>query len=48
MSKIFFLKKIIIDINTSKRSGNTKRNLIWSKKIKINSDFFKHTFETQK
>jgi hypothetical protein len=36
-----FFKKIIFDIRTSKWSENTKKLLIWSKKIKINQFFSK-------
>jgi len=44
----FYFLKIIFDINVSKWSENTKNILIWSKKNKNYSNFFKNAFETQK
>jgi hypothetical protein len=44
----FYFLKIIFDINVSKWSENTKNILIWSKKNKKYSNFFKNAFETQK
>jgi hypothetical protein len=45
---IFYFLKIIFDISASKWSKNTKKILIWSKKNKKISKFFKIAFETQK
>jgi hypothetical protein len=44
----FYFLKIIFDINVSKWSENTKNILIWSKKNKKYSNFFKNAFKTQK
>jgi hypothetical protein len=45
----FYLKKIIFDINTSKRSKNTKKNEFKvNKKILKKIIFFKNIFETEK
>jgi hypothetical protein len=44
----FYFFKIIFDISASKWSKN-KKKLIWNKeKNKINLNFFKNIFETQK
>jgi len=44
----FYFFKNIFDISTLKWSKNTKIILIWRKKIKKLSNFFKNTFKTQK
>jgi len=43
-----FFKKIISDISALKWSKNTKKLLIWNRKNKKISIFFKNIFKTQK